>query len=141
MSTADVVLVALAATVLIALAPAASRAFRHRVQGAPSAVIVDSWSATAHDCTTGAGQSAQTAEVVMPVAALEAIWSAANLERLARPHRRFLSSVTLGRVHAPYSHGGRAIVLSAPPITLSSFPPPECEVDPGCGIVRWRIAG
>jgi|SRR5437588_5416869 len=141
MSTADVVLVVLAAAVALALAPAASRALRRLLQGAPRAVIVSSSSATAHDWSTGAVQSAQTAEVVMPVAALEEVWSAANLERLARTYWRFLSRVTLGFVHVSYSEHGRAIVLIARPITLISFHPPEYELGAECGIVRWRIAG
>jgi len=141
MSTADVVLVVLAATVLLALAPAASRALRRRRAPAPRAVVVDSWSATAHDWSTGAVQSVQTAEIALPVAALDEIWSAANLERLARTYWRFLSRVTLGFVRVSYRARGRAIVLIVPPITLISFHPPEYELGTECGVVRWRIAG
>jgi hypothetical protein len=141
MSAADVVLVALAAIVLLALAPGAWRAVRNRFRDAPRAVIVDSWSTTAHDWSTGAVQSAQTAEVVMPLAALEEIWSAANLERLARTYWRFLARVTLGLVHVSYSARGRAIVLIARPLILISFHPPEYELGTERGTVRWRIAG
>ena len=49
-------------------------------------MIVDVCSATSHDWDTGAVQSVQTAEVLMPLAALEDIWSATDLERLARTY-------------------------------------------------------
>jgi len=60
---------------------------------------------------------------------------------LARTYWRFLSRATLGLVHVSYSESGRAIVLVARPLTLISFHPPEYELDPQRGIVRWRIAG
>jgi hypothetical protein len=141
MSTGVVVLVVLGAITLVALLPAAARAVRNRMRGAPQAVIVDVCSATSHDWDTGAVQSVQTAEVLMPLAALEDIWSATNLERLARTYWRFLSRVTLGLVHVSYSRRGRAIVLLSRPLTLLSFHPPEYEISAERGIVRWRIAG
>ena len=134
-------LVVLGAVILVALLPAAARAVRNRMRGAPPAVIVDGVSTTSHDWTTGAVQSAQTAEVLIPLAALEEIWSASNLERLARTYWRFLSRVTLGLVHVSYSERGRAVVLISRPLTLLSFHPPEYEVSADRGVVRWRIAG
>jgi hypothetical protein len=141
MSTGVVVLVVLGAITLVALLPAAVRAVRNRMRGAPQAVIVDVRSTTSHDSATGAVQSVQTAEVLMPLAALEDIWSAINLERLARTYWRFLSRVTLGLVHVSYNDRGRAIVLISRPLTLLSFHPPEYEISAERGIVRWRIAG
>jgi hypothetical protein len=141
MSTALVVLVVLGAMVLLALAPAVWRALRNRMRGAPQAVIVDTRSTTAHDWNTGAVQSVQAAEIVMPVRALDEIWSATNLERLASTYWRFLSRVTLGLVHVSYSESDRAIVLIARPLTLISFHVPEYELGPQHGLVRWRIAG
>jgi hypothetical protein len=104
-------------------------------------VIVDTRSTTSHDWTTGAVQSVQTAEIVMPISSLEENWSATNLERLARTYWRFLSRATLGLVHVSYSENARAVVLVARPLTLISFHPPEYELGPQRGIVRWRIAG
>jgi hypothetical protein len=141
MSTGLVVLVVLAAVVLLALAPAAWRALRNHMRGAPQAQIVDAWSSTSRDWSTGAVQSVQTAEVVMPVAALEQMWSATNLERLARTYWRFLSRVTLGLIHVSYGERSRAVVLVARPLTLISFHPPDYELEPDHGVVRWRIAG
>jgi hypothetical protein len=91
MSTGVVVLVVLGAITLVALLPAAARAVRNRMRGAPQAVIVDVRSATSHDWDTGAVQSVQTAEVLMPLAALEDIWSATNRSRCSpstRPSTR-----------------------------------------------------
>jgi hypothetical protein len=141
MSTGVVVLVVLGAITVVALLPAAVRGVRNRMRGAPQAVIVDVRSATSHDWDTGAVQSVQTAEVLMPLAALEDIWSAVNLERLARTYWRFLSRATLGLVRVSYRKSGRAIVLIARPLTLISFHPPEYELSQERGIVRWRIAG
>jgi hypothetical protein len=104
-------------------------------------MIVAARSATSHDWSTGAVRSVQTAEVVMPTAALEEIWSAANLERLARTYWRFLSRATLGLVRVSYTPRGRAIVLVARPLTLISFEEPDYELGPERGVVSWRIAG
>ena len=141
MSTALVVLVALAAIGVLALSPAAWRAARYRLHGPQQAEIVEAHSATSHDWSTNAVQSVQTAEIVMPATSLEEIWSATNLERLARTYWRFLSRVTLGLVRVSYSPSGRAVVLLARPLVLISFHPPEYELGPERGIVRWRIAG
>src|ERR1700726_632586 len=141
MSTTLVVLVVLGATVVLALAPAAWRTLRNRMRGAPQGMIVAARSTTSHDWSTGVVQSVQAADIVMPAAALDEIWSATNLERLARTYWRFLSRVTLGLLRVSYSESGRAIVLIARPLTLISFHPPEYEVGPQHGLVRWRIAG
>jgi hypothetical protein len=141
MSAALLVPVALAVLLTIALAPAAWRTVRNRLRGAPPAAIIGKHSATAHDWSTGEVRSVQTAEVVMPTDALEEMWSAANLERLARTYWRFISRVTLGLLHVSYSEGGRAIVLIAPALALIRFDAPEYELGPERGIVRWRIAG
>ena len=49
--------------------------------------------------------------------------------------------MTLGLVHVSYRERSRAIVLVARPLTLISFHPPDYELGPDHGIVRWRIAG
>jgi hypothetical protein len=141
MSAAIVVLVVLAAVLMLALSPALSRALRNRLRGAPQAAITDERSTTTYDWATGEVLSVQTADVVMPSAALEELWSAANLERLARTYWRFLSRVTLGLIHVSYSERARAIVLIAPPLTLIRFHPPEYELSADRGVVSWRIAG
>lgn len=94
---------------------------------------------TTEDSATGAMRSAQTAEVLLPTATLDAIWSPVNLERLARTYWRFLSHVTLGLIRVLYRGDERYVVLLARPLRLLTFKAPEYEMDADHGIVRWRI--
>lgn len=87
----------------------------------------------------GNARSVQAAEITLPSAALEELWSAVALERLARTYWRFLSRATLGAVRVVYSDTGRAVVLLLRPIVLLWFDPPEYELDAEHGLVRWRI--
>ncbi len=94
---------------------------------------------TSEDTTTGAVRSVQAADVSLPETALRKLWSPEYLERLARTYWRFLTRVTLGLVRVRYTQTGRSLVLLAPAIKLIVFAPPEYEMEPGHGIVRWRI--
>lgn len=82
----------------------------------------------------------QSAEVFLRADALEQIWSAEYLERLARTYWRFLARVTLGLIHVSYSEHERSIVLLVRPLRLLTFQAPEYEMDGLHGLVRWRIA-
>ncbi|MFP5363338.1 MAG: hypothetical protein ACLGI5_11490 [Thermoleophilia bacterium] len=88
----------------------------------------------------GAVRSVQAAELTLPTAALEEIWSPMHLERLARTYWRFLSRCTLGLVRVKYDEDERAVVLSTRPFVLLRFRAPEYRMDATRGIVRWRIA-
>jgi hypothetical protein len=96
-----------------------------------------------HDDTSldasGACRSVQAADVHMPSAALDAIWTPMHLERLARTYWRFLSRSTLGLVRVEYTDAERFVVFLRRPLVLLSFHAPEYEMDMGRGIVRWRI--
>jgi hypothetical protein len=96
-------------------------------------------SLTSADVATGAVRSVQTADVSLPADALARIWSPEYLERLARTYWRFLSRVTLGLIHVSYREDERSIVLVSRPLKLLTFAPPEYEMDPSHGLVRWRI--
>jgi hypothetical protein len=133
-SIAVVTLVALAALALLAILWRPARARR-----AP-AVIAGSHSQTSLDDSTGAVRSVQSAEVFLRADALEQIWSAEYLERLARTYWRFLARVTLGLIHVSYSEHERSIVLLVRPLRLLTFRAPEYEMDGLHGLVRWRIA-
>jgi hypothetical protein len=134
-----VALVALAAFAALAVLAVRWRRHRARRSGA-GAVIAKAHSLTSLDDATGAVRSVQSAEVLLPAAALEQIWSPEHLERLARTYWRFLSRATLGLIHVAYSEQGRAIVLIAPALKLLTFQAPEYEMDREHGLVRWRIA-
>jgi hypothetical protein len=111
-----------------------------RRRSAEPAVITNLEDSTFLDEDTGAVRSVQTADVLLPEAALDEIWSPTNLERLARTYWRFLTRATLGLIRVLYSETGRSVVLLARPLKLLTFYPPEYEMEPTRGLVRWRIA-
>jgi hypothetical protein len=83
--------------------------------------------------------SKQVAEVTLPRAELERIWSAEYLERLARTYWRFLTRATLGVIRIYYTEGERYVCLLFRPLKLLTFQAPEYEMDDRRGVVRWRI--
>lgn len=87
----------------------------------------------------GSVRSVQAADVHIPEAELDALWSPMHLERLARTYWRFLSRATLGLVRVRYSGTGRDVILLTPPLVLLSFHVPDYELSPERGVVRWRI--
>lgn len=125
---------------LLALAAALVAARRHqRAEQAPGHV------AKLDDDTTigaeGAVRSVQTAELTLPAAALEQLWSPMQLERLARTYWRFLSRCTLGLVRVDYGADQRTVVFLRQPLRLLRFKAPEYAMDAWRGTVRWRIEG
>jgi hypothetical protein len=102
------------------------------------AVVYNLCDATTID-GSGAVRSVQSADLDLPRAELEQLWSPAYLERLARTYWRFLSRVTLGLVHVVYTERERFVVLIARPLKLLTFQAPEYEMNADRGIVRWRI--
>jgi hypothetical protein len=112
---------------------------RARSRAAP-VVIEPPQTLTELDDETGAVRSMQSAEISLPEQALDQIWSAEYLERLARTYWRFLTRATLGLIHVDYSERERSIVLLARPLKLLTFQAPEYEMSALHGLVRWRIA-
>ncbi len=94
---------------------------------------------TTVDPETGAMRSVQAADLTVGESALAELWSAENLERLARTYWRFLTRVTLGLVQVRYTERERFVVLLFRPLTLLSFRAPEYELEADHGVVRWRI--
>ena len=88
----------------------------------------------------GAVRSVQGADLTLPSAALEEIWSPMHLERLARTYWRFLTRCTLGLIRVCYDEDERAVVLLTRPFVLLRFRAPQYEMDARRGIVRWGIA-
>jgi hypothetical protein len=91
------------------------------------------------DPRSGAVRSIQAADVEMPEAELDQLWSAASLERLARTYWWYLSRVTLGLVRVHYREDERAVVFITRPFVLLRFHPPEYDLSADRGIVNWRI--
>jgi hypothetical protein len=94
---------------------------------------------TSEDRSDGAVRSRQAAEMTLPLAELQRLWTPMHLERLARTYWRFLTRVTLGLVRVLYSESERSVVLLARPLKLLTFAAPEYELDGDHGLVRWRI--
>jgi hypothetical protein len=103
-----------------------------------SAVLADPERPTTIDAS-GAVRSVQAADITLPQAELDALWTPMHLERLARTYWAFLSRVTLGLIRVAYTPTERAVVLLARPLVLLRFLPPEYELDAERGVVRWRI--
>ena len=87
----------------------------------------------------GAVRSVQAANITMPAADLDAIWTPTNLERLARTYWKYLSRVSLGLIRVRYTDEERAVVLIGRPFVLLRFHPPDYEMSGDHGVVRWRI--
>jgi hypothetical protein len=112
------------------------------LQGLPDElrIVRDVDDATEIDRATGAVRSVQSAEVVLPAATIDAMWSPLYLERLARTYWRFLTRATLGLIRIYYTDGERYVCLLLRPLKLLTFQAPEYEMDDRRGVVRWRIA-
>lgn len=94
---------------------------------------------TAEDRESGAMRSVQAANIEMPAAELNKLWTPMHLERLARTYWLFLTRATLGLVRVVYSETERTVVLLWRPLKLLSFELPEYEMDGEHAVVRWRI--
>jgi len=128
-----------AATVALALAWRAGLGRRlRRSQPVARAVVAEPDDHTTMDAG-GAVRSVQAADLTMPAATADEIWTPMHLERLARTYWRFLSRCTLGLVRVLYDSDGREIVLLTRPFVLLRFRAPEYAMDAERGIVRWRI--
>jgi hypothetical protein len=116
------------------------RQLRERRGRIAQAVIVDPPGAGPRQEHDGAVRSVQAADIFLPAAALDAMWTPMHLERLARTYWRFLSRVTLGLIRVCYTQRERFVVLLVRPLKLLTFNAPEYEMDAMRGLVRWRIA-
>jgi hypothetical protein len=91
------------------------------------------------DAPDGSVGSKQVAEVTLPRAELEGVWSAQHLERLARTYWRFLSRVSLGLLRVLYTENSREVVLLIRPFLLLRFKAPQYDFQPDRGTVTWPI--
>lgn len=112
---------------------------RSRPPVIPGAEIGKPTDETTLDKATGAVTSRQAADIVLPTAAIEGIWTPEQLERVARTYWDTLRRFTLGLIHVEYTPTERAVVFLVPQLRLLTFKAPEYEMDRCRGIVRWRI--
>ncbi len=87
----------------------------------------------------GSVTTEQAAEVTLPRAELERIWTPEYLERLARTYWHFLTRVSLGLLRVLYTPESREIAVLTRPFVLLRFFAPEYETRDDCGTVTWRI--
>jgi hypothetical protein len=87
----------------------------------------------------GAVGSRQVAEVTLPRAELERIWSPEYLERLARTYWSFLSRFSFGLIRVLYGEDSREVVFLRRPFVLLRFHRPEYQINPDGGTVMWPI--
>jgi hypothetical protein len=87
----------------------------------------------------GGVTSMQVADVTLPRAELDRVWSPEYLERLARTYWRFLSRVSLGILRVLYTQTSREVVAFTRPFVLLCFRAPEYEIEPLRGTVTWPI--
>ena len=87
----------------------------------------------------GSVTSRQVADVTLPRAELERIWTPEYLERLARTYWRFLTRISLGLLRVLYTPHSRDVVFVARPLVLLRFSAPEYDIRSDFGSVTWRI--
>jgi len=88
---------------------------------------------------TGAVASVQEGEVSLSRGALDEIWRAENLERLAAAYWRHVTRATLGIVRVFYGPASRTLGLLHPRLELLRFHAPAYEIAEGFGSVSWLI--
>jgi hypothetical protein len=132
--------VAAAALLAIAVALFANARRLLNTRGAVARTTISSPEEHTTSDADGAVRSVQSADIELPGGELDELWSAANLERLARTYWRFLTRISLGLIGVHYRDDGRDICLfGLPLLSLLTFQAPEYELDAGRGVVRWRI--
>jgi hypothetical protein len=112
---------------------------RHDRRPLPAHAVIVSPRQSTSIARDGAVRSAQSAELTLDPDDLEKIWTAANLENLARTYWLFLSRVTLGLIKVAYGAGTRSVLLFGRPFTLLRFDAPEYTIEVDHGEVTWRI--
>ena len=83
--------------------------------------------------------SRQVAEVTLPRAELDRIWTPEYMERLARTYWRFLTRISLGLLRVLYTSTSREVVVLGRPFVLLRFRAPEYLFEGDSGTVTWPI--
>ena len=87
---------------------------------------------------TGAVGSVQEAEIVVDRTMLDGIWTADNLELIARGYWAFLRRMSLGIIRVEYAAASRTVTAFGR-IPLLRFGAPRYEAAEGYGRVEWPI--
>lgn len=87
----------------------------------------------------GGVATVQCADITLPRAELESVWSPEYLERLARTYWVWIGRISLGLLRVVYTSTSREVVLLRRPLVLLRFFAPEYDVNRSGGTVTWRI--
>ena len=87
---------------------------------------------------SGAVGSVQEAEIVVDRRLLDGIWTADNLELIARGYWAFLRRMSLGIIRVEYAADSRTVTAFGK-IPLLRFGAPVYEAEEGSGKVEWPI--
>src|SRR3954468_19447294 len=87
----------------------------------------------------GSVTTKQVADVTMPKAELDRIWTTEYLERLARTYWHFLTRISLGFLRIDYGPDLREVVFLTKPFVLLRFHGPHYETTKCGGAVTWPI--
>jgi hypothetical protein len=87
---------------------------------------------------TGAVGSIQEAEIVVDREMLDGIWTADNLELIARGYWAYLRRISLGIIRVGYAYDSRTVTAFGR-IPLLRFGRPRFEASDGSGSVTWPI--
>jgi hypothetical protein len=88
---------------------------------------------------SGAVSSVQRAELDLPAATLERLWTPEHLERLARAYWQHLTRISLGLLRVVYEPSARIVVLLVRPLALLRFRAPDYEAGGNHASVTWPI--
>jgi hypothetical protein len=88
---------------------------------------------------TGAVDSVQEAEVLLPRLALDRLWRRESLERLARAYWEYLHHVSFGLLRVVYEPSARSVVVVTRPLVVLRFEAPRYSAGEAGGSVEWRI--
>ena len=139
--------IGIAAAAMAGLALAA-RTLRRRTMALPGRVV-DLGDETRIDPRTGAVRSVQRADLLLDESALQQLWSAVNLERLARTYWRFLTRATSGLVRVRTPNASASSFFSRRPSSCSpsrrrntrSTAPARSCAGASSGACSSRVAG
>ncbi|MDQ8045414.1 MAG: hypothetical protein AAGC46_19300 [Solirubrobacteraceae bacterium] len=126
------------ALVLVLVITAGRAVFERRAAEAdPQIEVGDLTDDTSID-RSGAVRSVQSGDVWLPSDRLAEVWTAENLERLARTYWHSLTTFSFHTLRVMYTPHGRAMALFGL-IPMITFDEPDYELDRNHGIVKWQI--
>lgn len=127
---------------VLAVAAFAFLVVRTRLQRAAAAadpqIIVESLTDDTELLKDGSVRSVQSGDVWVASKRMEGVWTAENLERLARTYWWHMGRFSFHTLKVLYTPHGRAMALFGV-LPLITFYEPEYELDHERGSVRWRI--